>query len=96
MNVVEFSGSPPASGATLRFRLHAPSRDLAAEVVLRTASGTWISVVDASGQQVTGVGPTARGAVVASLSWLGSRVASELLADLRLLEVSRWVREVAV
>lgn len=49
---------------------------------------------DSSGRQVTGIGPTARAATVASLEWLGPAVA-ELLADLRLLDVSRQLREVS-
>jgi thiamine pyridinylase len=38
------------------------------------------------------IGATARGAVAASLAWLAPTTVSELLADLRLLEVSRQVR----
>jgi len=60
---------------------------------LRNAGGRWISASDACGRQVTGIGPTARAAIVASLDWLDAAAVSELLADLRLLDVSRQLRE---
>lgn len=80
------------AGPTLRFYLRAPGSGLEAAVELRQVPGRWISVSAATGQRVTAIGGTARGAVVASLAWLGPTTVSELLADLRLLDVSRQVR----
>ena len=85
-----------ATGATLSFNLQAPTLGLDAEVRLWNAGERWISVSDALGREVTGIGATARGAVVASLSWLGTQALSELLADLRLLDVSRQLRLLTV
>jgi hypothetical protein len=62
---------------------------------LREAGDRWVADSDSSGRQVTGIGPTARAATVASLEWLGPATVAELLADLRLLEVSRQLREVS-
>jgi hypothetical protein len=91
MKTFEPAGEQPA-GPTLSFRLLAPGSGLEAAVELRQVRGRWISVSAATGQQVTAIGATARGAVAASLAWLGPTTVSELLADLRLLEVSRHVR----
>jgi hypothetical protein len=59
-----------------------------ADIQLRKAGDRWISIAGSCGRQVTGIGPTARAAVVCSLDWLGAGTVSELLADLRLLDVS--------
>jgi hypothetical protein len=64
-----------------------------ADVRLRRAADRWISVADSSGRHVTGIGPTALAALVASLDWLGAATVSEFLADLRLFEVSRRLHE---
>ena len=77
----------------VRFRLVADRVGVEADVRLRKSADRWISVVDSSGRQVTGIGPTARVAVVASLDWLGAATVSEFLADLRLLDVSRRLHE---
>jgi hypothetical protein len=79
-------------GATLRFCLRAPSSGLEAAVELRNVADRWISISAARDQHVTAIGGTARGAVAASLAWLGPGASSELLADLRLFDVSRQVR----
>lgn len=79
----------------LPFRLDAARARVVADVQLRRAEARWIAIADASGRHVTGIGPTARAAVVASLSWLGAPVVSELLADPCLFDVSRRVLEAA-
>jgi hypothetical protein len=79
----------------VRFRLLADRVGVEADVRLRNAGDRWISVSDSRGRQVTGIGPSARAAVVASLDWLGAATLSELLADLRLLDVSRQLRELS-
>ena len=80
------------SGATLRFDLRAAGSGLEAAIELRQVRGRWLSVSAARGQQVTAIGATARGAVAASLAWLGPAGVSELLTDLRLLDVSVQLR----
>jgi hypothetical protein len=82
--------SPPD---VVRFQLVADRVGVDADVRLRKSADRWISVADSSGRQVTGIGSNARAAIVASLDWLGAATVSELLADLRLLEVSRRLRE---
>ena len=79
----------------LRFRLEADRVGAQAEVGLRNAGDRWISVSDSGGHRVTGIGSTARAAIVASLERLGPATVAELLADLRLLEVSCRLREVS-
>jgi hypothetical protein len=79
----------------VRFRLLADTVGVRADVQLRNAGDRWISVSDSCGRQVTGIGPTARAAIVASLDWLGAATVSELLADLRLLDVSRQLHELS-
>ena len=85
-----------AAGTAVCFQVRAPTLGVEAEVRLRNAGRRWISVSEAIGREVTGIGPTARGAVVASLSWLGPQALSELLADVRLLDVSRQLRLLTV
>ena len=85
-----------ATEAAVCFQMWAPTLGVEAEVRLRRAGGRWIAVSEAHGREVTGIGPTARDAVVASLSWLGPLALSELLADLRLLDVSRQLRLLSV
>lgn len=87
---------PHATGPEVCFRVRAPTRGVEAEVRLRNAGGRWISVSEAIGREVTGIGPTARDAVVASLSWLGPRAMSELLADVGLLDVSHQLLQLKV
>jgi hypothetical protein len=77
----------------VRFRLVADRVGVDADVRLRKSADRWISVADSSGRQVTGIGPTARAAIVASIDWLGVATVAEFLADLRLLEVSRRLYE---
>ena len=96
MDTFDPTHTKPATGAAVCFQVQAPTLGVEAEVRLRRAGIRWIAVSEASGREVTGIGPTARDAVVASLSWLGPRAVSELLADLRLLEVSRQVRLLTV
>ena len=80
---------------SIAFQLLAPTLGIEADVSVRNAAGRWISVSGAGGREVTGIGPTARAAVVASLAWLGQPVMSELLADLRLFDASWRLRDVA-
>jgi hypothetical protein len=75
------------------FRLVADLAGVDADVRLRKSADRWISVADSSGRRVTGIGPTARAAIVASIDWLGAAAVSEFLVDLRLFEVSRRLHE---
>lgn len=74
------------------FRMWAPTRSLEASVRLRHTPAGWIATSQAQGRATTGIGPSPRDAVTASLSWLGRAALSELLADLGLLDVSRQIR----
>ena len=80
------------AATTITFDLHSASHSLDAAVELREVSGRWLSVAAARGQRVTAIGATAHGAIAASVAWLGPDAASELLADLSLLDVSRQLR----
>ncbi|HET8784593.1 MAG TPA: hypothetical protein VFM38_03100 [Candidatus Limnocylindrales bacterium] len=83
-----------ATGAgSLRFRLSADRLGVQADISLRDAGERWVSIADTGGHRVTGIGPTPRAAVVASLAGLQPAAVRELLADLRLLEVSLRIRE---
>jgi hypothetical protein len=77
----------------VRFRLVADRAGVDADVRLRKSADRWISVAESGGRRVTGIGPTARAAVVASIDWLGAATVSEFLADLRLFEISRRLHE---
>jgi hypothetical protein len=89
MDFFDPTRKPHTTAPEVCFSVRAPTLGVEAEVRLRNAGGRWISVSVASGREVTGIGPTAREAVVASLSWLGPRAVSEILADVRLMDVSR-------
>ncbi len=78
---------------SLRFRLIADCTGVQADVRLWNAGDRWVANSNMSGRHVTGIGPTARAATVASLDWLGPAVVAELLADLRLFDVSSRLRE---
>jgi hypothetical protein len=95
--VMTFGTNPGGDAATpINFDLHAASHSLDATIEIHQVSGRWVSVAAARGQRVTAIGATARAAIAASLAWLGPAVASELLADLRLLDVSRQLRALTV
>jgi len=79
----------------IRFRLSA-ARDAEADIRLRRAGDRWISVSDSRGREVTGIGSTARAAIVASIDWLGPTAVRGLLVDLRLLDVSVLLAEATV
>lgn len=92
-----FGAIPGEHAATLiSFELRSASHSLDASIEIRQVSGRWVSVAAARGQRVTAIGATARAAIAASLAWLGPAVASELLADLSLLDVSRQLRALTV
>ena len=76
----------------IRFRLTA-GPDAEADIRLRRAGDRWISVSDSRGREVTGIGSTARAAIVASIDWLGPTAVRGLLVDLRLLDVSVLLAE---
>jgi len=80
----------------VRFRMQAPTGSLAAQVHLRRTPAGWIATSQAQGRSITGIGPSPRDAVVASLGWLGRSALSELLADLGLFDVSRQIRALGV
>jgi hypothetical protein len=81
---------PDRSG--MRFRLSAPSQDFYVELRLRSTAHRWIAVADIAGEHGIGIGRNPREALVASLASLGADVRAELLADLRLWDVSRRLR----
>lgn len=87
--------SERTSGRVIRFRLTGES-GTEADMRVRRVGVRWIAVSDSRGREVTGIGQTARIAIVASLEWLGSRPVAELLADLRLLDVSVKLNDVSV
>ena len=82
----------PAISADVRFQMWAPTRSLEASVRLRHAPAGWIATSEAEGRATTGIGPSPRDAVVASLGWLGRATLAELLADLGLFDVSHRIR----
>jgi hypothetical protein len=91
----------PADGtqtapADVSFRMSAPTQSVEAQVRLRHTPSGWIATSAADGRATTGIGPTARDAVVASLGWLGRSALSEMLADLGLFDVSRRIQTLAV
>lgn len=77
----------------IRFRLSAGRAEISADVSLREVGERWVSIADAGGDQRTGIGSTPRAAVVASLGALRPGDIREMLADLRLLDVSLRIRE---
>ena len=89
MDIFDPTRKPRPTGPDVCFQVRAPTLGVEAAIRLRNAAGRWISVSESSGREVTGIGPTARDAVVASLSWLGPRALSEILVDVGLLDVSR-------
>jgi hypothetical protein len=88
-NTLDTERSPEGS---IRFQL-SDDRATQADIRLRRAGVRWISVSQSRGREVTGIGPTARAAVVASLAWLGPAAVRGLLVDLRLLDVSVLLAE---
>ena len=79
----------------IRFRLSAEQVGVHADIRLRNAGERWVSVSETDGRRVTGIGPTPRAAVVASLDGLRPAAVRELLTDLRLLDVSFRLRDVS-
>ena len=71
--------------------------DLGVEVAIRIRqlNGRWLAVADVDGQPEVGIGPTARGALVAALATLGQRAAAVLMADPQLLTISTALRQPA-
>jgi hypothetical protein len=84
--------NPTRPDRSIRFRLTA-ARDAQADIRLRRAGDRWISVSDSRGHEVTGIGSTARAAIVASIEWLGPTAVRGMLVDLRLLDVSVLLAE---
>jgi hypothetical protein len=85
-------GNPTRADRFIRFQLTA-ARDTQADFRLRRAGDRWISISDSRGRQVTGIGSTARSAIVASVEWLGPTAVRAMLVDLRLLDVSVLLAE---
>ena len=90
------TGQDSVPDRPIGFRLNADHVAVQADVRLRRVGDRWISVSDASGREVTGIGSTARSAILASLDWLGPKAVRELLADLRLLDVSLQLTDVSL
>jgi hypothetical protein len=93
MNSRDGTRHRPTTDGSIHFRLVAVRVGIDVDVQLRNTAERWVSVSDSSGHEVTGIGSTARAAVVASLDWLGPAAVAELLADLCLLDVSRQIRD---
>ena len=68
---------------------------LEVEIRIRQLNGRWLAVADFDGQPEVGIGPTARGALVAALNTLGQRAAAVLMADPQLLSLSTALRQPA-
>ena len=92
MQPIDSTDGTRTVSADVRFRMWAPTHSVEAHVRLWHTAAGWIATSEAEGRITTGIGPTARDAVVASLSWLGRSALSELLADLGLFDVSRRIR----
>ena len=92
MHPIDPTDPTQTPSADVRFRMRAPTRSLEASVRLRHTATGWIATSEADGRATTGIGPSPRDAVVASLGWLGRSTLSELLADLGLFDVSRRIR----
>ena len=93
MNPADGTRRDSTSERSLRFRLIADRAAVQADVRLRNSGDRWVADSNMSGRRVTGIGPTARAATVASLDWLGPAVVAELLSELRLFDVSSRLRE---
>jgi hypothetical protein len=85
-------GNATRSDRFIRFRLTA-AHDVEADIRLRRSGDRWIAVSASRGREVTGIGSTARAAIVASIEWLGATAVRGLLLDLRLLNVSVLLAE---
>ncbi|HEY7942270.1 MAG TPA: hypothetical protein VID25_10010 [Candidatus Limnocylindrales bacterium] len=96
MQPIDPTDEPQTAIADVRFRMWAPTRSLEASVRIRHTPAGWIATSEAEGRATTGIGPSPRDAVVASLGWLGRSALSELLADLGLFDVSRRIRTLEV
>lgn len=73
---------------TLDVRLSAPSLGVWVDVHLRTVGQRWVASAELDGLRQLGIGPSARGALSASLAPLGERARSVLLADPALMAAS--------
>jgi hypothetical protein len=96
MQPIDPTDEAQAASADVHFRMWAPTHSLEASVCLRHTRAGWIATSEAEGRAATGIGPSPRDAVVASLGWLGRSTLSELLADLGLFDVSRQIRTLLV
>ena len=76
-------------------RLTSPEFGLGIDVRLRELDGRWLAVAEFDGDPEVGIGATPRAALAASLSTLGSRAASALMADPALFGVSAALRQPA-
>ena len=93
MNAASGNRRDSTTDCSICFRLIADCTGVQADVRLWNAADRWVADSNISGRHVTGIGPTARAATVASLDWVGPAVVAELLADLRLFDVSSRIRE---
>lgn len=76
----------------VKFRICAPRLDFYVDVRVRSFDGRWLAVADIGGKPEIGLGRSAREALTASVSSLGSAAAYTLLADPQLIGLSRPVR----
>lgn len=74
--------------ACVNFRVSAPNLNFYVDVRLRHFQGRWLAVADIADTREVGLGRSAREALAASLSSLGSHAVSALLADPQLLGVN--------
>ncbi|HSK93184.1 MAG TPA: hypothetical protein VLA76_03900 [Candidatus Angelobacter sp.] len=73
---------------SINFRLASDELGLDVAIRLRELGGRWLAVAEFDGEPEVGIGATARAALAASLTTLGKRAASVLLADPELMGVS--------
>ena len=92
MHTIDSMDQARPGASDVRFRMWAPTRSMEAWVRLRRTTMGWIATSEAAGRATTGIGPSPRDAVVASLGWLGRSALSELMADIGLFDVSRKIR----
>ena len=77
---------------SVQCRLSSQLLDFYVDVAIRDFGGRWLAVADIAGEKEVGLARSAREALVASLSPLGSAATDALLADPQLLNMSRRVR----
>ena len=84
---------PQLVSVNARLNLDALGIDL--QIRLRQLDGRWLAVADFGGEPEVGIGATPRTALAASLTTLGERAATAVMADPQLFGLSVAVRRPA-